>query len=243
MTDFERILDNCLREMEQGASSVDDCLTRYPDHAEQLKPILLTASHLAQGRSLQPSAAFKARTRAKLSHHMQAHPRRRAQFGFGFRRLATGLVVIVLTLLATGTAYAQDALPGDPLYEWKLVSERAWRAVSPDPVAVDIAIANRRIGELNSVSEDPVRREQALEGYLEVVTRLETELDEETLKRILPVIDPLEDSEQLTTPAPTDPSAPEATRTPEPATVPEPTPTILPEIIPTIPFPLPPLLP
>lgn len=241
MTDFERILDNCLRDLEQGASSVDDCLARHPEHAAQLKPVLLAAAYLARGRSLQPSAAFKARTRAKLTLNMQAHPRRRSHFGLAFRRFATGLAVIVVTLLATGTAYAQGALPGDPLYEWKLASERTWRAVSLNPVAVDIAIANRRIIELNAVADDPVLRAQALEGYLEVVTRLETEIDAETLERILPVIDPLEDSEPPT-PMPTDPSAPEATPMPEPATLPEPTQTILPENIPTIPFPLPPLL-
>jgi len=240
MTELEQIMKQCLLEMEQGAASVDECLARYPDHAAQLKPILITASHLTQGRGIQPSAAFKARARARLTLHMQAHPRRRSRFGFAFRRFATGLVVILLTLLATGTAYAQSALPGDLLYDWKLASERTWRAVSPDPIAADIAIANRRISELNSVAEDPIRRTRALEGYLDVVTRLETELDEETLKRILPVIPAIEDSRQPT-PVPAVPSAPEGTHAPEPTTLPEPTPTVLPEIIPTIQFP--PLVP
>lgn len=240
MTEFEQIMEQCLLEMEQGAASVDECLARHPDHAAQLKPILLTASHLVQGRGIQPSAALKARARARLTLHMQAHPRRRLRFGFAFRRLATGFMVVLLTLLASGTAYAQSALPGDPLYDWKLASERAWRAVSPDPVAADIKIANRRITELNEVADDPILHARALEGYFEVLTRLETELDEETLERILPVIDPLEDSEQPT-PMPTDPPAPEGTHMPEPTTVPEPIQTVVPKIIPTIQFP--PLVP
>lgn len=238
MTEFEGIVEQCLLEMEQGAATADDCLARHPKHAAQLKPVLLTASLLTRGRGVQPSAAFEARARAKLTLHMQAHPRGRSQPGFMFKRFATGLIVVLLALLTTGTAYAQSALPGDLLYDWKLTSERAWRAVSPDPVAADIAIANRRISELNVVADDPRLRAQALEGYHEVVTRLESELDAQTLERILPVMDPLEDSEQPT-PIPTNPSATESSNTTEPSALPERIQTVIPEIIPTIQLPLP----
>lgn len=243
LTEFERALEECLRDMEGGASSVDQCLARHPNHAAQLKPILLAAAHLEQGRDIQPSPAFKARARAKLTQHIQAHPRGRARFGFAFMRLATSLTVIMLALLTAGTVYAQSALPGDLFYEWKLASELAWRAVSPNPVATDIAIANRRIDEMNAVADDPIRKAQALEGYLEAVNRLRSELDAETLEQILPEIDSIEDVEQ-STPAP----SPEATATPQPEiigtplpTLPEIVPTEAPQIIPTIVFP--PVLP
>ena len=243
MTDFERILEECLRELDRGASSVDQCLARHPEHAAQLRPILLATARLEAGRSVRPSPAFKARARARLTRHIQAHPRKRAPFGFPFMRLATGLAIIVLALLAAGTVYAQSALPGEVFYNWKLASENVWRAISPDPVATDIAIANRRIDEMNAVADDPVRREQALEGYLEVVDRLRSELDAETLEQILPVIGPVEGiEEEIPAPIPT------ATVTPQPETVetpslplPEIVPTETPPIIPTIG--LPPLIP
>jgi hypothetical protein len=151
-------------------------------------------------------------------------------------RLAASLTVIMLALLTAGTAYAQSALPGDLFYEWKLASELVWRAVSPNPVAADIAIVNRRIEEMNAVAEDPVRYARALEGYFEAVDRLRSELDAETLERILsPVMESIEDAVQ-----PASTPSPDATATPPPEIVGTPLPP-LPEIIPTIP-PLP-LLP
>jgi hypothetical protein len=152
--------------------------------------------------------------------------------------------VVTLTLLAAGTAYAQGAFPGDSFYQWKLASERAWRAISPDPLGTDIAIANRRIDEMNMFANDPTRWAQALAGYLEVVTRLESELDAETLKLILPVIEftqePVEASEQsILTPTVTETATqqPEGATTPVPP-LPEPSASI-PKIIPTIQIPPP----
>src|SRR5574341_2580908 len=113
MTEFEQVLEQCLGDLEGGATSVDQCLARHPEHAAHLKPILSIAAGLAQGRTLEPSAAFKARARAKLTLHMQAHPHKTARSGFAFWRLAASLAMITLALLAAGTTYAQSALPGD----------------------------------------------------------------------------------------------------------------------------------
>lgn len=236
MNDFERVLENCLGELESGASTLDDCLLRHPEHAAQLKPILLTAMRLDRGHAVKPSTAFKARARAELTLHMQANPRRKARTGFVFWKLATGFAVLMLALLVTGTVYAQSALPGDVFYPWKLASENVWRALSPDPVAVDIAIANRRIDEMNALADDPARWAEAYEGYLETVNRLRSELDAKTLEEILPRIEfeqnLFEDPGQ---PIPTqtpDGSLPAGTDIPIPS-IPI-VPTAIPDIIPTI---------
>lgn len=246
MTDFDQILDACLDELASGASTLDECLIRYPEHAAQLKPLLWTAVRLEKGRSLQTSAAFKARARAKLTQHMQAYPRKKMRNApFMFWKFATGLAAILLALLITGTAYAQSALPGDSFYAWKLTSERIWREVSPDPVRTDIGIANRRINEMNQFADDPVRRAEAMEGYLEVVTRLKSELDAETLKLILPFIEtqqePFDESQQPAL-TPTVPVTETPTQQPENTLVPMPLPNPdfpLPKIIPTIQIPPP----
>ena len=215
MTEFEQALDACLHDLEQGASNVDQCLARHPRHAAQLKPILLLTEAFEQGRAIEPSPAFKARTRAKLTLHMQAHPRRSAQAGFAFWRFATNLVMVVLAFLAAGTVYAQSALPGDLFYDWKLASENVWRVVSPDPISTDLAIAQRRMDEMHAVANDPVRSALALEGYQEVLTRLQAELDAETLEQILPQLEieqePIENPEQL---IPTLPVSPTGTSIP-----------------------------
>jgi hypothetical protein len=259
MTDFEQVLDECLYDLEQGASNVDQCLARHPKHAAQLRPVLLIAEQFKQGRAIEPSPAFKARARAKLTLHMREYPRRRfPRFTFAFWRFATNVAMITLALLATGTVYAQSALPGDSFYGWKLTSEKAWRVVSPDPIRTDLVIANRRIAEMNAVADDPVRSALALEGYEEVLTRLQAELDEETLEGLLPQLEtepePTETPEQ---PIPTQLQPIETAlrvlpldRTPTPRSadtqiplpdLPEVVPTTRPEIIPTIE--IPPVLP
>ena len=189
MTEFERVLQECLHDIEEGVSSVDECLSRHSQYARQLEPILLTSAYLARGREARVSDAFRARVRRRLVREMYERPRKRAVSGFHFMRLATSLAVILLALLATGTVYAQSALPGEPFYGWKLASENVWRAVSPDPVAIDLAIADRRVEELIAVRNDPALYALALNAYLEVSARLRLELDTENAAQIMAALE------------------------------------------------------
>jgi hypothetical protein len=188
MTEFEKVLEECLHDLDHGRSNVDDCLHRYPQHAGQLEPVLLTSTYLARAGTARPSNAFKARVRTKLIQQMRAHPRKPARPSFMFMRFAVGLAAVFLALLTTGTVYAQRALPGEAFYAWKLASENAWRAISPDPVKTDLAIAERRANELIAVRNDPALYAQALESYLEVTARLNSEMDAENEARILAVL-------------------------------------------------------
>ena len=189
MTEFEKILDQCLRDLELGAANVDECLSRHPKHALQLEPVLLTAEYLVHGREARPSRAFKSRVRSKVIQGMHTHPRKSVQFNFIFMRVASSLVAVLLALVVAGTVYAQSALPGEAFYSWKLASENAWRAVSPDPVGTDLAIADRRVDELIAVNNHPVPHSQALNAYLEVVARLQSALGTGNDARILQALD------------------------------------------------------
>lgn len=189
MTEFEKVLQECLLALEHGDSNVDECLSRYPNYALQLEPVLLTSLDLEYGREARPSAAFKARVRAKLTREMQAHPRKSIRFNFMFIRMATNFAVLLLALLIAGTAYAQSTLPGNPFYAWKLASENVWRIVSPDPIGTDLAIAGRRAEELIAIGNNSVQRTQILEAYLEVVSRLRLEMNADNEARIQSVLD------------------------------------------------------
>jgi hypothetical protein len=189
MTEFEKVLQECLLALESGNLSMEECLRRYPRHAMQLEPVLWTSLYLEYGREARPSPAFKARVRARLVEGMRAHPRKSSRFNFIFLRTAASLAVLALVMLAAGTAYAQSAAPGHPFYAWKLTSERAWRAVSPDPVGTDLAIAERRVDELVSVAGHPDQRAQVLNAYLEVVARLESGMDAENMARVQMALD------------------------------------------------------
>lgn len=185
MNDFDRALEDCLDRLSSGASTLDECLARYPAHAARLRPFLWAAVRLERGRDIRPSPAFKARARARLTAHMQTHPRRRGRtISPSAWRLAASLATLAVVFLITGTAFAQGALPGDQLFGWKLTSEQVWRTVSPDPAAVDLKLTQRRAEELLTVSEDPYRSAQAMDAYQEALAHLTSEADAQDVKHI-----------------------------------------------------------
>jgi hypothetical protein len=119
---------------------------------------------------------------------MKSNPRRKRKF-FPFWRIAIALAVFMLAFLSTGTVYAQDALPGDAFYNWKLTSEQAWRTVSIDRVGVDLTLADRRLNEYVAVSNNPVLIGKALNGYHQVLNTLRSEMNGDTAGRIRPVLE------------------------------------------------------
>ncbi|MBI5839839.1 MAG: hypothetical protein HZB19_07030 [Chloroflexi bacterium] len=180
MNEFDFILDEYVEQVTSGASTLDKCLARHPGQAAQLKPLLQAALRLERGRAVAPSPAFKARARAQLTEHMKAHPRHK-HGKFSLWRIAIGMAAIFLAFLMTGTTFAQSALPGDRLYDWKLNSEDIWRAISLDPLGTDLDFSNRRVLEIVAVSSDEDRRVRALEEYKILLTKFEAERD--TMKR------------------------------------------------------------
>jgi hypothetical protein len=245
MSEFENVLQTCLRDIEEGVANVEDCLQRYPKHATQLEPILLTSAYLVRGREAQLSPAFKARVRTRLIQQMHTRPRRAARPSFLFMRLAVSLAAVMLAILAAGTVYAQRALPGESFYAWKIMSENAWRVVSPDPVGTDLAIAERRLDELIAIQNDPALQAQMLAAYLQVTARLRAQIDAANEARILAVLDAQAEqlSQQGMLPEESLPNVvpPYEETTAPPTTTPLPTletpqvnPTELPPIIPTV---------
>lgn len=191
--DFDQALDDCAGRIASGESNLDECLARYPEHAARLKPLLQAAARVERGRRLEPSPTFKARERTRLMAYVQTHPQRGSRANVFLTsspvwRLGTALAVLVLAFFVTGTAFAQTALPGQALYGWKLSSERAWRAVSPDHVGVDLVLADRRAYEITVESSDVDGQAQAVKGYQEVLTRLTSETTPQNNERIINVL-------------------------------------------------------
>jgi len=185
--DLETILDTCLDQIANGESSIDGCLARYPEHAVQLKPLLSAATRLTRAREVMPNPAYKARARTQLSIYMQQNPQRK-RVSPVFWRIAVGFATVLLLFVASGTTFAQQALPGDTLYDWKLTSEYVWRVTSTDQLGVDLTLSNRRMGELVVVSGDNARRARAVENYQKLLIRFNAEKDQRKRERILPVL-------------------------------------------------------
>jgi len=186
MKELDTILDECLDQLINGASTVDECLARYPEHAAQLRPLLNAALRAQRGGVVSPSTAFKARTRSQLMVHTRSHPRMKR--GVPLWQAALSIAALMIAFLIIGTTFAQGALPGEGLYHWKLSSENAWRSVSPDPLAVDLGIAHRRVNEMVAVAGDEVRVIEALEGYKVLLVRFQSDQAAANQERIVPVL-------------------------------------------------------
>jgi hypothetical protein len=188
--DLAEALADCLSLLAEGRATLEDCLARYPEHAEELRRALAASQALGGARLVRPAPQFKAEARARLVAHMAAHPRRgkgRQAAGMGrwpVWRLAFALAALGVFVLTGGTALAQFALPGDALYSWKTASESAWRAFQPNPVAANLALTGRRAEELQQVAGDPIAEAIALRGYTQALERLAESASIETDKAV-----------------------------------------------------------
>ena len=185
--ELETILDICLNQIEDGEANIEECLALYPEQATQLEPLLKAATKLARGREVIPSPTYKARARAQLSIYMQQHPQGK-RVSPVFWRFAIVMMTMLIVFLATGTSFAQSALPGDSLYDWKLTSENVWRMTSSDQLGVDLTLSNRRVSELVVVSGNQARQATALKNYEQLLMKFNAAKNDKDRARILPVL-------------------------------------------------------
>lgn len=185
MSTLETALDGCLEALASGEMTLEECLVRYPEHALELRPLLLAAVRVSDSPAIAPSPQFRARAREQLVAHMRAHPQpvspravlARSSFASRARGLAGALASAVLVLAVAGTAAAQWALPGHALYGWKRASESAWVSLQPGPqlkLETQLAIAARRLAEAEAVAGDPARVTTALEGYAASIAAIQS---------------------------------------------------------------------
>jgi uncharacterized protein DUF5667 len=131
MTNSYDILETCLQEVENGMDP-EAVLARYPDLADELRPILKTSLNARQMGVVAPSSEILLRNRAKLLQHAahlrEAQPLTMSKWLPSFQRLAVALVLLVV-FFVSGTSLVRasaSALPGDSLYSVK----RSWEGVT-----------------------------------------------------------------------------------------------------------------
>ena len=174
MNEYDVILDECVDLISSGESSLEECLASYPEYAAQMEPILITVLCLQEeGRDVVPSPALRSRIRGELSHAMKNNPKKKSRFPVFFWRMVITASMTMLTLMMTSTVFAQEALPGENLYQWKLASETVWRAVAVDPLGTDLKLSDRRVSEYVAVSSDEQQRMKVLLGYNKLLVRFQ----------------------------------------------------------------------
>lgn len=131
MNNLYDALETCLQDVENG-TDIETVLFRYPDLADELRPILETAVQARRAAVLDPSPEVVRRSRAKVlqqasqMREARMHSTRRL-WTVPLRRILVSLAVIV-ALFVSGTGLVQASsttLPGDNLYPVK----RTWEDI------------------------------------------------------------------------------------------------------------------
>ena len=172
------ILDQCLEDLCAKRATVAECLARHPGLADELKPLLETVAAIQAAPAVQPSAAFKQATRARLLRlQPPANIRARQRtnwlpFSGSLRYAAAALVIVLLFIALTGgvTYAASNSLPGSALYPVKRTVEQVELALATTPESqarVHMALADQRLGEAAALAKNGQHQlaEQALQEY------------------------------------------------------------------------------
>ncbi len=168
------VLASCLEAIEQGQSTVETCLERYPEHRQALEALLLTALAVREEAdfALRPGfrQASRARLLARLEPQQQARPFAAGQKASNWRFRAIAIpfslvLLLVIVLSGVGTAYAAtSALPGENLYPVKLAVEdtRLWMADDNQDVLLNIEFMQTRMAEIQALIETDRQDDLAL---------------------------------------------------------------------------------
>ncbi len=177
--ELDQLLEESLQALRSGAS-IDDCLKRFPEHAEDLRPLLEMAAALSTVEQPHPAAAAIRRSRERMlqeaEHQFAKQP---VSIGNFFRyagRLFTWITGkenqdvktttrFALTILMLGvfvlsglgvSLVSANALPGDTLYPAKRLAEQVRLSLTIDAEekqALKSELQERRREEIRSVME------------------------------------------------------------------------------------------
>ena len=190
--DFETALEESLALLQSGGS-VDECLQRFPQYAEELRPLLETAGAVSAVYLPAPEAAAIRRSRARMLQEADKQFAQQAvsislfsRYVGRFINLLTGketldmktttrfaftlvmLAVFIVSGIGVNLASA-NALPGDALYPAKRFFEKARLTFTVDSekrVEVERQLQERRREEVRTVLEMQRQVEVEFSGEL-----------------------------------------------------------------------------
>ncbi|MCL2150088.1 MAG: DUF5667 domain-containing protein [Dehalococcoidia bacterium] len=150
----EDVLNECLEAILRGETE-ESCLARYPEQAAELRPVLQTIVATHRASSLSPRPEYRARARYEYRHAVAEVCARSAKQGFRWNwRWSTAVPLAVAVVLMAGggmMAASAYALPGQPLYEVKLMVEGLQIRFTPageDRTRAYALLAERRLEEI-----------------------------------------------------------------------------------------------
>lgn len=166
-------LETCLQILEKG-ETIDSALARFPDLAEELRPIIEASLHAQTLAVADIPGDVQRRGRARLLQHAsqmreaKRAPRRRTWL-FSFRPVAVTLMLVVFFLSSTGLVRASNgALPGDNLYPVKRTWENVTLAFAPTQKRDQLKLTyeTERVEEINELFTEGRSETVSFLGYV-----------------------------------------------------------------------------
>jgi len=159
MNEFDNILDECLQRLLAG-ETIESCLSRYPQHAAELEPLLRTSQDTLRAADIKPRPEFRDLARRRFQAAVRELPVRGKRDFFALLRpsLATVAIIAIVMLAGGGVvAAAGNSLPGSPLYPVKLATESVRLALTPSDLGkaeLNAAFADERVDEIIRLAEN-----------------------------------------------------------------------------------------
>ena len=159
--DVDSAFQHCVSLLRQGVP-LDDCLSRYPDHADELQAMLTALSDAHGGSSLALPSAARARIRNRiLAEWDNRHPSPKSHKSYlsVFPQWAAVAAAVVLALVFSGAGVviaSEAAVPGAALYPIKQLQEetRLWLARSPEAKTnIYTSLVRERVEEIMALAE------------------------------------------------------------------------------------------
>jgi hypothetical protein len=156
--EFDIILDECLQRLIEG-ESIEVCLSRYPEYAASLEPLLRTALDTLRASDFRPRPEFRQRAAYEFQMAIRDMPvkERRGSF-FVLKPWLVAVIAVIVVLLAGGGTVmaASNSFPDSPLYSVKLATEAVRVALTPSALGkaeLHARFADKRVEEIIKMAE------------------------------------------------------------------------------------------
>jgi hypothetical protein len=249
--DISLILAESLEALDRG-TTLENVLTRYPEHRAELERLLKAARTLQAAPTVAASPSFKKSARARLLRKLTLREAKRFSLIDLLRplqrqgALSFALALVLIIIVTGGTVFASsNSLPGDSLYGVKRGVENMRAAVSPNDPALHLEFANQRLieartqlqmGKTEGAAQSLKEYENELKLAKTQITSPEPTLEKKIeqqqtiLQTLAPQVPtPTKTQEPTALPATLSPTAtksgdktPESSKTPEPSKTVEP---------------------
>lgn len=162
--EFDDALDRCLHNIQLGRDTIESSLARYPQYADQLRPLLEIGVRVRPGPLAPLRPGPRARAKAQLLERADQLTARRKSVVTkrpmsrpAWLRLMPAAIALVMicSLAGLGMATASaSSLPGDVLYPIKRMSEQVTIALAAaaNRPELHVQFAQRRLDEFEALS-------------------------------------------------------------------------------------------